>query len=195
MKKITFLIFFLFSAVTTNAFAFVQQQAIFAGGCFWCMQAEFSLIGGVNAVKSGYTGGTVKNPTYEQVASGKTGHAEAVLVDYNPAKVSYEKLLEIYWSNIDPTDSGGQFNDRGTQYRTAIFYSNEDQHKLADASKKEIEKKLGKSIATEIVAASPFYAAEEYHQDYAKKNPFRYNTYKLGSGRMTRLKEVWGPGH
>jgi methionine-S-sulfoxide reductase len=169
------------------------EKAIFAGGCFWCMQSEFSGTEGVVSVTSGYTGGTVKNPTYEQVSSGMTGHAESIEVVYDPAKVTYEKLLKIYWGNIDPTDQGGQFADRGTQYRTAIFYTTDAQRQQAEASKKQVEEKLKATIYTEITKASEFYPAEEYHQDYAKKNPVHYNAYKYGSGRVSRLKELWGP--
>jgi len=172
-----------------------NQKAIFAGGCFWCMQADFASRDGVISVTSGYTGGHVENPTYEQVSSGTTGHAEAIEVAYDPARISYEKLLEIYWDNIDPTDQGGQFADRGTQYRTAIFVMNDEQRKLAETSKKSIEAKLKQPIATEIVAATPFYPAEEYHQDYYKKNPLNYNAYKYGSGRVSRLKELWESPH
>jgi methionine-S-sulfoxide reductase len=140
---------------------------------------------------SGYTGGTKQNPTYEEVSSGTTGHAESIEVVYDPTKITYEKLLEIYWDNIDPTDQGGQFADRGTQYRTAIFYMNDEQRAQAETSKKAIEAKLKKPIYTEITAATAFYPAEEYHQDYYKKNPAHYNAYKFGSGRVSRLKELW----
>ena len=167
------------------------ERAIFAGGCFWCTQAEFEGTEGVISVTSGYTGGQVKNPSYEQVSSGTTGHAEAIEVVYDPAKVTYEKLLGIYWGNIDPTDAGGQFYDRGDQYRTAIFYTTEEQRKLAEASKQRVQEKLKMPIPTAIVAATEFYPAEEYHQHYSRKNPLRYNAYKLGSGRSARLKEIW----
>lgn len=168
------------------------ERAIFAGGCFWCTQAEFEGTEGVVSVTAGYTGGTVKNPTYEQVSSGTTGHAEAIEVVYDPAKVGYEKLLQIYWGNIDPTDAGGQFYDRGNQYRTAIFYFSDAQRTLAEDSKKRAEGRLKRKIATEIVPAGDFYPAEEYHQDYYKKNPIRYNAYKMGSGRSQRLGQLWG---
>lgn len=168
------------------------QRAIFAGGCFWCTEAEFSGTQGVISVTSGYTGGHVANPTYEQVISKKTGHAEAVEVVYDPAKVSYEKLLDIYWSNIDPTDAGGQFHDRGDSYRTAIFYTTEEQKQLAEASREEAARKLGSPIATKIEKAAIFYPAEEYHQDYSKKNPMHYNAYKYGSGREEKLEKIWG---
>ena len=169
-----------------------SEHAIFAGGCFWCMQADFAQRNGVISVTSGYTGGSKENPTYEEVSSGTTGHAESIEVVYNPAVITYEKLLEIYWDNIDPTDKDGQFADRGTQYRTAIFYGNDKQKETAERSKKAIEEKLKQPVYTQIVAASAFYPAEEYHQDYYKKNPVHYNTYKYGSGRVSRLQELWG---
>jgi len=155
------------------------------------MQADFTGRDGVVKVTSGYTGGTTNNPTYEQVSGGATGHAESIEVMYDPTKITYEKLLEIHWDNIDPTDKGGQFADRGTQYRTAIFYLNDTQHNAAEASKKAIGAKLKQPVYTEITAAGTFYPAEEYHQDYYKKNPVHYNAYKYGSGRVERLKELW----
>jgi peptide-methionine (S)-S-oxide reductase len=167
------------------------RKAYFAGGCFWCMEAEFSGTQGVKSVISGYMGGSVANPTYQQVSGGGTGHAEAVEVIYDPAKVTYQKLLEIFWSNIDPTDEGGQFADRGSQYRTGIFYTSDEEKAQAEASKTAMEAKLGKPVHTEITAAAPFYPAEEYHQDYYKKNAVHYNAYKYGSGRVVRLKELW----
>ena len=168
------------------------SRALFAGGCFWCMQADFAGREGVVKVTSGYTGGTVAAPSYEDVSSGTTGHAESIEVVYDPSKITYEKLLEVYWDNIDPTDQGGQFADRGTQYRTAIFYTSDVQRVAAENSKKTIEAKLKQPVFTEITAASTFYPAEEYHQDYYKKNPVRYNAYKYGSGRVARLKELRG---
>lgn len=168
------------------------EQAIFAGGCFWCTQAEFSGTEGVISVTSGYTGGHVPHPTYEQVVSKQTGHAEAVKVVFDPAKVSYDKLLNIYWSNIDPTDAGGQFADRGDSYRTVIFFTTDKQKILAEASREAVAKKLDKTIATKIEKASQFYIADEYHQDYYRKNPLRYNAYKYGSGRVDKLKNLWG---
>lgn len=180
--------------LTTEAKAMETQTqtAIFAGGCFWCMEAEFEHSEGVIEVVSGYTGGTVANPTYEQVSGGGTGHAEAIQVVYDSKKITYEKLLGIFWGNIDPTDAGGQFADRGSQYRTGIFYLDEEQRKAAEISKAKIEKKLGKPLATEITQASTFYPAEDYHQNYHDKNPLRYNIYKKGSGRPERLKAIWG---
>jgi peptide-methionine (S)-S-oxide reductase len=167
-------------------------KATFAGGCFWCMEPPFDKLPGVVSTTSGYTGGRVKNPSYEEVSSGTTGHAESVQVTYDPAKVSYQKLLEVYWHNVDPTDGGGQFCDRGNQYRTAIFYADEEQHRLAEESKKEAEAKLGKRIVTQIVPASEFYPAEDYHQNYYQKNPVRYRFYRYNCGRDRRLKELWG---
>jgi peptide-methionine (S)-S-oxide reductase len=167
-------------------------KATFAGGCFWCMEGPFDKVPGVISTTSGYTGGQAKNPSYEQVSSGTTGHAESVQVVYDPAKVSYEKLLDVYWHNVDPLDGAGQFCDRGTQYRTAIFYRDEEQHRLAEKSKQDVEAKLGKRVLTQIVPASEFYAAEDYHQNYYLKNPVRYRFYRYNCGRDRRLKELWG---
>jgi peptide-methionine (S)-S-oxide reductase len=169
-----------------------QAKATFAGGCFWCMEPPFDKVPGVLSTTSGYTGGQAKNPSYEQVSSGTTGHAESVQVVYDPAKVSYEKLLDVYWHNVDPLDGAGQFCDRGTQYRTAIFYHDEEQHRLAEKSKKDVEAKLGKRVLTQIVPASEFYPAEDYHQDYYQKNPVRYRFYRYNCGRDRRLKDLWG---
>jgi len=175
---------------TGGANAMTTEKAIFAGGCFWCMQAEFEGTEGVASVTSGYTGGFVKDPTYEQVSAGTTGHAEAILITYDPDRVGYEKLLQIYWGNIDPTDQGGQFYDRGSQYRTGIYYFNHEQRELAELSKKKVEEKLKKPVYTEITAASDFYPAEDYHQQYYKKNPIRYKAYSRG--HESGLKEIWG---
>ena len=168
--------------------------ATFAGGCFWCMEPPYDKLPGVDATISGYTGGQTVNPTYAQVSSGTTGHAEAVQVIYDPAKVSYEKLLEVFWVNVDPTVKDRQFCDTGNQYRTAIFYRDEAQRKAAEASKAAIEKSkpFKEPIVTPIVMAGPFYPAEEYHQDYYKKNPVRYQLYRSGCGRDARLKQLWG---
>ncbi|MBW2994887.1 peptide-methionine (S)-S-oxide reductase MsrA, partial [Candidatus Woesearchaeota archaeon] len=170
------------------------QVATFAGGCFWCMEAAFEAEEGVVEVISGYSGGAKENPTYEEVSAGKTGHKETVEVYYNPKKVSYEKLLDVFWRQIDPTDDGGQFSDRGSQYRTAIFYHNESQKQLANKSKEQLEKsgKFNKAIVTEILPASDFYQAEEYHQDYHKKRTIQYQIYKKGSGREAYIEETWG---
>ena len=169
--------------------------ATFAGGCFWCMEPPFEKLDGVVSVTSGYTGGSKKNPTYEEVSAGGTGHAESIEVIYDPAKISYEKLLDVYWHNVDPVTPNAQFCDHGNQYRTAIFYHDEEQKKAAEKSKQALEAsgKLGKPIVTEIVAATQFYPAEEYHQDYYKKNPIRYHYYRYNCGRDQRLEELWGP--
>ena len=191
MKRLLSFFTLIFLSGAAHA-ADANHRAIFAGGCFWCMQADFASRDGVISAISGYTGGTVANPTYEQVSSGTSGHAEAIEVMYDPTKITYEKLLEIFWDNIDPTDKGGQFADRGTQYRTAIYYMNAQEKALAEASKKAIEAKLKQPIYTEITEAKTFYPAEDYHQDYYKKNPVNYNAYKFGSGRVSRLKQLWG---
>ncbi len=172
-----------------------RDTAIFAGGCFWCEETAFEGLPGVVSVTSGYTGGETKNPTYEMVSSGSTGHAESVEVLYDPGKISYEKLLEIFWHNVDPTQANGQFCDHGTQYRSAIFYHDDAQKRAAEASKAKVEQDprfAGKKIVTQVVAATAFYPAEEYHQDFYKKNPFRYHQYRSGCGRDARLKEIWG---
>ena len=169
------------------------QIATFAGGCFWCMQAAFDKVKGAVSTAVGYTGGHKENPTYEEVCSGKTGHAEAVEILYNPSLVSYEELLDIFWKNIEPTMLNRQFVDFGTQYRTAIFYHNEEQRRLAEASKEKLEKsgKFYKPIVTEIKPVSTFYKAEEHHQQYYKKNPIRYEFYEAHSGRSQYLKTIW----
>ena len=167
------------------------QRAIFAGGCFWCIEAELQELDGVYSVVSGYTGGHVEQPTYEQIGGGATGHAEAVEVRYDPSKITYARLLEVFWSNIDPTDAGGQFYDRGSQYRTEIFYLNEEQKALAEASLAKVRAMLDQPVATRISPAGVFYPAEDYHQDYYKTNPLRYNAYKKGSGRERTLDRVW----
>ncbi len=168
--------------------------ATFAGGCFWCMESDFDKVPGVVATISGYTGGTKANPTYEEVSSGRTGHAESVEVYFDPKKVSYEKLLEVFWRNVDPTVKDRQFCDTGSQYRTAIFWHDEAQKQAAEASKRRVEqtKPFKEPIVTEIVKAGPFYRAEEYHQDFYTKNPVRYQLYRTGCGRDARLKELWG---
>jgi len=166
--------------------------ATFSGGCFWCMEAAFQTLDGVTAVVSGYTGGEKENPTYEEVSSGTTGHYEVIQVTYDPEIISYQELLDFYWKNIDPTDEGGQFVDRGPQYRTAIFYHDEEQKKLAEESKENLEKeKFRHPLATKILLAKKFYQAEGYHQGYYKNNRIRYELCKKGSGRDKRLKELW----
>ena len=167
--------------------------AIFAGGCFWCLEADYEKMPGVIGVESGYTGGKTVNPTYKQVSAGGTGHAEAVRITYDPAKVSYPQLVECFWRHIDPTVKDRQFCDVGTQYRSGIYWQNEDERKVAEASRDELLKS-GKSreIHTEIVAATAFYPAEEYHQGYYKKNPIRYAYYRVGCGRDARVQQLWG---
>jgi peptide-methionine (S)-S-oxide reductase len=168
--------------------------AVFAGGCFWCMEPPFDALAGVLSTTSGYTGGHVKNPSYEQVSKGGTGHLEAVRIEYDPARISYPQLLDVFWRNVDPLDGGGQFCDRGRQYATAIFVSGAEQRELAEASKRELDqsKRFDRPIATEILDAGAFYPAEEYHQDYARRNPIRYRYYRNGCGRDARLAAVWG---
>jgi len=168
--------------------------ATFAGGCFWCVEEAFEKVPGVLSAVSGYTGGTVPNPTYEQVSKEATGHAEAVRVTYDPAKVSYEQLVDWFWRNIDPTQAGGQFCDHGSSYRSAIFFHDEAQRKVAEDTKRALAAsgRIKQAIVTEIVAAGAFYEAEDYHQDYYKKNPNRYRFYKFNCGRVQRLEEIWG---
>ena len=170
------------------------QKATFAGGCFWCMEQPFDSLPGVLSVMPGYTGGTKLNPTYQEVSSGSTGHAEAVEITYDPAKISYEKLLQVFWHNIDPTVKDRQFCDIGNQYRASIFFHNETQKKLAQASLEAAsrQKTFKEPIVTDIVAAGIFYPAEEYHQHYYKKNPLRYRYYRSSCGRDKRLQELWG---
>lgn len=193
MRLITTIAVFM-ALIAGSAAAQTQQTAtaVFAGGCFWCMEPPFDKTEGVISTTSGYTGGQKANPTYEEVSSGTTGHFESVKVEYDPSKVTYEKLLEVYWPNVDPFDSSGQFCDKGDQYRSAIFYGNEKEKELAEASKKQMAAKPGKPIETLILPASQFYPAEDYHQDYYKKNPLKYKFYRYGCGRDTRLEAVWG---
>ncbi len=169
-------------------------RATFAGGCFWCTESDFEKVEGVVEVISGYTGGQSENPTYEEVSAGRTGHAEAVQVHYDPEKVSYKELLDVFWRHVDPTDPGGQFVDRGSQYRSAIFYQDEEQKHLAEESKKDLEKSsvFNKPVVTEIVKLTKFYNAEDYHQDYYKTHSRRYKFYRWNSGRDQFLKTVWG---
>lgn len=170
------------------------EKATFAGGCFWCMEHPFDELPGVVSVTSGYTGGHKKNPTYEEVSAGGTGHAESVQIVYDPAKVTYERLLTVFWHNIDPTTKDRQFCDTGHQYRSAIFYHTEEQRLLALESKAQLEKtkSFKEPVVTEIVQATEFYPAEEYHQHYYKKNPIRYKFYRTTCGRDRRLNELWG---
>ncbi|GAB6905910.1 Peptide methionine sulfoxide reductase MsrA/MsrB (Includes: Peptide methionine sulfoxide reductase MsrA; Peptide methionine sulfoxide reductase MsrB) [Desulfosarcina cetonica] len=169
------------------------RTAVFAGGCFWCTESDFEKVDGVIAVVSGYTGGRVDHPTYQQVSAGGTGHVEAVKVFYDPQKISYNDLLDVFWRHVDPTDAGGQFVDRGNQYRSVIFYANETEQQQAEASKKALAAsgRFDQAIVTDILPLGPFFDAEEYHQDYYKKNPIRYKWYRSGSGRDQFLKKVW----
>ena len=189
------LIFIVALAAATAASAQKTEKATFAAGCFWCTEEAFEKVPGVIQAVSGYTGGKVKNPSYEQVSSGRTGHAEAVQVSFDPSKVSYEKLLDTFWLNHDPTVTDRQFCDGGSQYRPEIFYHSEEQKRLAEASKAKWEKAkpFRQPILTPITAASEFYPAEDYHQDYYKKNPVQYRFYVTGCGRYARLDQLWGP--
>jgi len=170
-----------------------MEKATFAGGCFWCMEPPFEKLDGVKEVISGYSGGEKVNPTYEEVSAGGTGHVEAVEISYDPTKISYSKLLDVFWRQIDPTDPDGQFVDRGKQYRSLIFYHDDEQRKLAEESKKKLDEsgRYEKPIVTEIVKAQPFYRAEEYHQDFYKKSSVRYKYYRFLSGRDQFLKKIW----
>lgn len=168
------------------------ERAIFAGGCFWCMVHPFDSLNGVKSVTSGYSGGSLAKPTYQQVSAGGTGHLEVVEVVYDPKTVDYAALLDIFWRNVDPFDGTGQFCDRGSQYRPAIFVENDAQRAAAEASKRALEDRFDQSISVEILPAGPFYRAEDYHQDYYKKNPLRYKYYRFSCGRDARLEKVWG---
>lgn len=169
-----------------------EAVAIFAGGCFWCMEPPFDELPGVLSTTSGYTGGRVANPSYEQVSSGGTGHTEAVEIRYDPTRIGYEELLAVFWRNIDPLAKDRQFCDRGSQYRSGIYAMNDRQLELARASAERIREQLGQRIFTEIESAGPFYPAEQYHQDYYEKNPLRYKFYRYNCGRDQRLEELWG---
>lgn len=172
-----------------------SQRAIFAGGCFWCMEPPFEKLAGVLSVTSGYTGGSLVNPSYEQVSAGNTGHVEAVEIRFDPARITYDQLLDVFWRNIDPTDGGGQFVDRGDQYRSAIFYLDPTQQLLAAASKARLAAsgRFDRPLVTAILPAGPIYPAEAYHQDYYQKNPLRYHYYRYNSGRDQYLERIWGP--
>ena len=184
--------------LATHAARAEDAVATFAGGCFWCMEPPFEALPGVVSVTAGYTGGSKKDPTYEEVSAGGTGHAESVQVAYDPARVSYERLLDVFWKNVDPTARDRQFCDVGSQYRSAIFVHDAAQREAAERSLAAVQKKLGVPVKTKIETAGPFYRAEDYHQDYSKKNPIRYRVYRAGCGRDARLEEIWGeeaPGH
>lgn len=169
-----------------------QAEAVFAGGCFWCMEAPFDELEGVVSTTSGYTGGELEAPTYEQVGHGQTRHVEAIRVVYDPARVSYARLLEVFWHNVDPTQDDGQFCDRGRQYRTAIFVATAEERRLATESRDRVARELSAEIVTEIRDASAFWEAEGYHQDFYRRNPLRYSSYRAGCGRDRRLRELWG---
>jgi len=168
------------------------ESVILAGGCFWCMEPPYDKTEGILSTTSGYSGGEKKYPTYNQVASGQTEHIEVVKIEYDPSKIGFEELLEIFWVNIDPLDGSGQFCDKGPQYRPAIFYGNEEEKKIAQASKQRIAERFDQEIKTEILPESEFWEAEAYHQNYYKKNPVRYKFYRWGCGRDARLAELWG---
>jgi peptide-methionine (S)-S-oxide reductase len=187
-------VFLVLGTPALAALAAPVEKAIFAGGCFWCEESAFEDLPGVVSAVSGYTGGRTADPTYEQVSTGMTGHAESAEITFDPAKITYEQLLQVYWHNIDPTQADGQFCDHGSQYRSAIFYRNDAQKQAAEASKAKLEQdpRFRGKIATQIVAASKFYPAEEHHQNYCKVNPLRYKMYAAGCGRAARLKAVWG---
>jgi peptide-methionine (S)-S-oxide reductase len=171
------------------------ESAIFAGGCFWCMEEAFDKVPGVTATTSGYTGGTIENPTYEQVSRGGTGHFEAVKVEYDPSAVTYDQLLEAFWRNVDPFDERGQFCDKGESYLSAVFVATDDERQLAESTKEEITESFQMPVATQILAEQAFYPAEDYHQDFYRTNSARYQYYKLGCARVQRLEEIWGEPH
>ncbi len=179
--------------MTDNSMAAGTETAVFAGGCFWCTESDFEKVDGVVEAVSGYTGGHVKNPIYKQVSAGGTGHVESVKVTYDPKKISYQDLLDVFWRHVDPTDAGGQFVDRGDQYRSVIFYADEHQHELAEVSKTKLAASgvFNKPVVTEILPLGAFYPAEAYHQNYYKKNPIRYHWYRSGSGRDQFLEKTW----
>ena len=169
-----------------------QATAVFAGGCFWCMEPPFDALDGVLATTAGYTGGHLARPTYEQVGAGDTGHIEGIHILYDPSRVPYARLLDVFWRNVDPLDGGGQFCDRGESYATAVFARDAEQRRLAEASKAEVEGRLRRPVATPVRDAGPFWPAEDYHQDYYRKNPARYRFYRWNCGRDARLRAVWG---
>lgn len=192
MKKLLLIIVLFWLTLAPIAHAENIAKATFAGGCFWCMEEPFDELDGVISTTSGYTGGSVANPTYKQVSGGRTGHAESVQVEYNPDKVSYQRLLDVFWRNIDPTVRNRQFCDVGNQYRSAVFYHNEQQKTLAENSKKKVAQELNTNIYTEITSATEFYPAEDYHQNYYQTNTLLYKFYRSRCGRDRRLNEIWG---
>jgi peptide methionine sulfoxide reductase msrA/msrB len=197
MKRISVILAFLLFILASSPFAAQMEKpmerAILAGGCFWCVESALEQLDGVEEVISGYTGGETMDPTYKQVSAGITGHTEAVEVHFDPAKISYAELLDAFWKIMDPTDANGQFVDRGKQYRSGVFYLNDEQRMIAEASKQKLAETgpFKKELVTEITAAGPFYRAEEYHQDYYFKNPIRYKFYTYGSGRKEFVKKYW----
>ncbi len=180
------------NASPQNSTAGETKIATFAGGCFWCIESDFDKVPGVLNTVSGYTGGTTENPTYKTVTYGNSGHHEALQVTYDPKKVSYAQLLTVFWHSVDPTDGGGQFCDRGVSYETAVFVHDDEQRRLAEASRAMAMKDLGRKIATPVETAGKFYPAEDYHQDYYTRNPLRYRYYRWNCGRNQRVKEIWG---
>ena len=195
IKLACFLTLLIYASLSsTGALAQNFAKATFAGGCFWCMEPPFDKLEGVISTTSGYIGGHQKNPSYADVSSGRSGHAEVVQVVYDPEKISYQRLLDIFWRNIDPTTANRQFCDSGSQYRSGVFYHNDNQRQLAEQSKQALiaDKPFADQIVTEITAADTFYPAEDYHQDYYIKNPIRYKYYRYGCGRDKRLQELWG---
>ncbi len=192
MRQALFALALSTAAATAPASAEELKTAVFAGGCFWCVESDFDSVEGVTETLSGYTGGTVENPTYEQVSRKGTGHAEAVRITYDADVVSYDELLDVFWRSVDPTDAGGQFCDRGDSYRTAVFALDAEQAEAAKASRAEAEVELGQEIVTKVVEAGTFWPAEDYHQDYYRKNPVRYNFYRRSCGRDARLRALWG---
>ena len=194
LRKIVFATFAVLGIAAGAKTASAQETrvATFAGGCFWCIESDFDRVPGVLKTISGYTGGRTKDPTYKKIVRGDTGHHEALQITYDPKKVTYKQLLTVFWHSIDPIDSGGQFCDRGEPYETAVFVHNEEQRKLAEASKAAAKEKLGQKIFTPVESAAKFYRAEEYHQDYHNKSPLRYKYYRWNCGRNQRVRELWG---
>ncbi len=195
MQVSSLVVFFLFLVMSAQTFAQDKGErgvAIFAGGCFWCMEPPFDKLDGVISTTSGYIGGSARTANYKQVSSGATAHVEAVKVEYDPAKIDYRRLLDVYWRNVDPFDNRGQFCDKGSQYLSYIYYGNEKEKVLAEQSLAGVEQKFNTAVATKVIAATAFYPAESYHQDYYRRNPIRYKFYRNGCGRDRRLQEIWG---
>ena len=192
MRRLLMGVIVILAAAGASAARAEQAVAIFAGGCFWCVESDFDKVPGVLSTTSGYTGGKTKNPTYNQVSAGDTGHTEAVRISYDPAKVTYRQLLDFFWRHHDPLVKNAQFCDRGSQYRAAIFVQNDAERLQAEASKKEVQGILKKPVVTEISAAGPFYPAEDYHQDFYEKNAVKYKFYRWNCGRDQRIEQIWG---